>query len=372
MENKKYPPQKRERIFDIAKGIGIILMVYAHTYAIGKPFIYLFHMAFFFILAGYFFNPKHSENIESLLTFVKNKWLRLALPFIIFNGIFLCLNNFFIDINIYTVNPEIKELPLPLNAPKVYLNFQQIVQKLFYTILLSHGTQIGGATWFLKVMFWITVSYSSVYYFAKKIRVPEKIFPVANFVICLICLIIGYFMQKINFKFYLFGTMFTCVFLYYIGTILKNIDSKKYINNYTFITSLIILLFANYKHIKIAISTNTYPNVITLLVLSICGYIIILRLSEIINNNTNCSRVFSFIGQNTMPILLLHFLAFKIVTLLQVRIYDLPDFYLASFPILYSKPYWYILYTIVGISVPILLNLFYKKLKIQFINKKNF
>lgn len=370
MENKNPPQKKREQIFDIAKGIGIILMVYAHTYAFGKPFIYLFHMAFFFIIAGYFFNPKHSENVNSLFAFVKNKWVRLALPFIIFNGIFLCLNNFFIDINIYTVNPEIKQLPLPLNAPKVYLTLQDIVQKLFYTVLLSHGTQMGGATWFLKVMFWITVSYSTVYYFAKKIKIP--IFPIANFIICFICLIIGYFMQKINFNFYSIGTMFTCVFLYYIGTILKKIDSKKYINPYSFIVSLIILFVANYIHIKIAISTNTYPNIITLLVLSFCGYIVIMWVSGLINNNTICSKLIAYIGQNTMPIILLHFFAFKIVSLLQVWIYDLPDFYLASFPVVYgcpekTVPFWFTLYTIVGVFVPILLNIIYKNFKSTFI-----
>lgn len=375
MENKNTPQKKREPIFDIAKGIGIILMVYAHTYAFGKPFIYLFHMAFFFILAGYFFNPKHSENFKSLLAFVKNKWIRLALPFIIFNGMFLCLNNFFLDINIYTENPAIREIPLPLNAPKVYLNFQEILQKLFYTILLSHGTQLGGATWFLKVMFWITVSYSTVYFLAKKIKIPEKIFPLVNFMICLICLFIGYFTQKIDFTFYSFGTMFTCVFLYYIGTVFKKIDSKKYINIYSFIAALVVLIAANYKHIEIAISTNTYPNILTLLVLSISGYIVIMWLSGIINNNTICSKFFAYIGQNTMPIILLHFLAFKIVSLMQVWIYNLPDFYLASFPVVYGcsekiVPLWFTLYTIVGVSVPILLNIIFKNFKSKFLKIK--
>lgn len=147
-------------------------MVYAHTYAYGKTFIYLFHMAFFFIIAGYFFNPKHSESFYAVKSFVKNKWYRLALPFIIFNGIYLLLNNFFIDTNIYTDNPLISDATdiTKYNSPQPYLSQTQIIPNLFKMLFLSYGTQLGGATWFLRVLFWVSVAYCFVYYLFKKLN----------------------------------------------------------------------------------------------------------------------------------------------------------------------------------------------------------
>ena len=45
--------KERNVHIDIIKGIGIILMVYGHAAAPFKHFIYLFHMAIFFMASGY-------------------------------------------------------------------------------------------------------------------------------------------------------------------------------------------------------------------------------------------------------------------------------------------------------------------------------
>lgn len=72
------------------------------------------------------------------------------------------------------------------------------------------------------------------------------------------------------------------------------------------------------------------------------------------------SRGLSYIGRNTMPILILHLFALKIVTVIQISIYsgrmELPAYSLASFPTLFSFGVWPYLYTIVGVAVPLLVN----------------
>ena len=359
----------RDLKFDIAKGIGIILMVYAHTYAYGKTFIYLFHMAFFFIIAGYFFNPKHSESFNAVKSFVKNKWVRLALPFIIFNGIYLLLNNFFIDINIYTDNPLISSATdvTAYNAPKQYLSLSQIIPNLFKTLFLSYGTQLGGATWFLRVLFWVSVAYCFVYYLFKKLNFNDTLFSVLNLLICSVCLVIGGVMQHYNFNTYSIGTMFTCVALFYVGTLFRQFSNINVINNCSFICSLIVLFVGNYYHLKVAISTNIYPNIPVLLLLSVAGYIVIIHISAFLNNVEYINKLLVLVGQNTMPIILMHFLAFKVVSYIQICLYGLPKFYLASFPILYNKPYWFIFYTIAGIFIPITLNFWMKKFFAKFL-----
>lgn len=67
------------------------------------------------------------------------------------------------------------------------------------------------------------------------------------------------------------------------------------------------------------------------------------------------SKLFNYIGENTMIILAFHFLSFKIISYIQLRIYNLPSYMLARFPILYSENGWWILYSLVGIVIPIII-----------------
>lgn len=128
-----------------------------------------------------------------------------------------------------------------------------------------------------------------------------------------------------------------------------------------------MLFVGNYYHLKVAISTNIYPNIPVLLLLSVAGYIVIMYVSAFLDNIKHINKLLVFIGQNTMPIILLHFLAFKVITYAQICLYGLPKFYLASFPILYNKPYWFIFYTIAGIFIPIILNVCVKKFFAKFL-----
>lgn len=55
----------RDRAIDIAKGIGIILMVIGHFNDLDRTtshLIYSFHMPLFFIFSGYFLKNKTQEN----------------------------------------------------------------------------------------------------------------------------------------------------------------------------------------------------------------------------------------------------------------------------------------------------------------------
>ena len=69
------------------------------------------------------------------------------------------------------------------------------------------------------------------------------------------------------------------------------------------------------------------------------------------------------IGKNTLSVLILHFLAFKLVGLIVVAYYELPAFCLASFPSLYGeRGLWWVAYIIVGVGVPVILSVLYHKI----------
>ena len=71
-----------------------------------------------------------------------------------------------------------------------------------------------------------------------------------------------------------------------------------------------------------------------------------------------------YIGKHTMQILALHFLAFKLVSLIIIHIYSMPTGRLSEFPVISYKTevFWW-LYSFVGIVCPLMLYQVYRYAK---------
>ena len=68
---------------DIAKGLGILAVVWAHIMLVGwsHEIIYAFHMSFFFFVAGMLFKR---EKYTSFGNFIKKRSKRLLVPYFIY------------------------------------------------------------------------------------------------------------------------------------------------------------------------------------------------------------------------------------------------------------------------------------------------
>ena len=97
--------KKRDITIDIIKALGIIGMVMGHSGSPITKFIYLFHMAIFFIASGYCYNTKNTDSIDDVLKYIKKKFVSLWFPYVLWTAIYSLLHNFFITINVYTDNP---------------------------------------------------------------------------------------------------------------------------------------------------------------------------------------------------------------------------------------------------------------------------
>ena len=82
--------KQRDPVIDSMRGIGIVLMVLGHSGFPGTDFIYLFHMALFFMLSGWLFSLR-----GGLAHFAKRKLVTLWLPFVAANTVFTVCNNLF-------------------------------------------------------------------------------------------------------------------------------------------------------------------------------------------------------------------------------------------------------------------------------------
>jgi len=75
----------RRSEIDVAKGVGILLVVLGHSFVMGSYFsrvIYSFHMPLFFFIAGFLFRPEKYTSIFGLL---KRLFASYGMPFIIFS-----------------------------------------------------------------------------------------------------------------------------------------------------------------------------------------------------------------------------------------------------------------------------------------------
>lgn len=99
--------QKRNPVIDILKGLGIILMVAGHSGFPFTRFIYLFHMAIFFMASGFCFKSESSANVGTTIKFIKRRFIKLWLPYVVWTTLFSLLHNVFISLNVYSNNPLI-------------------------------------------------------------------------------------------------------------------------------------------------------------------------------------------------------------------------------------------------------------------------
>jgi len=85
--------------------------------------------------------------------------------------------------------------------------------------------------------------------------------------------------------------------------------------------------------------------------------------------STIAGNIVSYISIHSVPIIALHFLAFKIVNLFAVLAYGFKFYMIAAFPVLMRTELWWALYTVVGIGVPLLLQRLYSLSKMCIVDK---
>ncbi len=141
--------QFRDNAIDIAKGIGILLVIVGHTgglpaHSTVHHFIYSFHMPLFFILGGFLFKP------SSIGTHIRKDAKRLLLPYVF--SVFL-LTLWFVILGIK------------------YDNYDMVWRTLQTGLFGSgqyHASPIWGdyptigMIWFLLAMFWCRISYNMI------------------------------------------------------------------------------------------------------------------------------------------------------------------------------------------------------------------
>lgn len=335
---------ERNKSLDIAKAIGIILVVIGHSSSPIGNFIYLFHMPLFFFISGYFYKEQYSNNIRTLIV---KRLKTLYLPFVAYQIAFLLLHNFFYNINIYSNNPALGN-----NVVNFY-NLKDFIKSFIRIICFIRTEQLAGAFWFFITLFIINIMFCLISLCIKHVIKETKQQEIFRAIVILISFGLGNACEYLNVHLpQKIEVAFVVLLFFYSGLLYKKYESKIKIKFSTSVLFLIVLISSSFYG-TLSISTNENVNPIFLIYNSFMGIYLMLCISKYLANLNTEFRVLKYIGNNTVIILCLHFLSFKIVNLIQILIYKYPMYKIASYPILSGSNGWWILYTVVGVFVPI-------------------
>lgn len=322
--------KKRLDYVDVAKGVGILLVLVGHSTDIGRNFIYQFHMPLFFFISGILYNEKYSDN---LLDLIKSRIRSLYIPFVIYNLVFLLFHNIFINMNLYT-NMD-------------YYTLNDVLKRGINILLFSSSEQFGGALWFIAALFMTNTLFGIYKWLLKQIKIKN----VEGILLGLIILtyIMGYSTDiKRGVSIGMVGLLF-----YYSGNKYKWLSNKIKLNgNISLLFLIILIITAKFNIVEMAV--NKYTNIIIFPIIALMGIYLVMYISELVLR-WRIKSLLIFIGENTLSIVALHFLSFKLVTFLQVIYYNLPKVYLGEFPVLISDKGWWGIYVVIGLYLSIIL-----------------
>ncbi len=351
----------RNMQMDIVKGIAIILIVLGHTGFPGTHFVYLFHLAIFYFVSGYFFKDKYSENINSVKKYIFDKIKRLYLPYLFANVLCILCNNVFIYFKLYS------------SSSHIYYSFFDIVKEIVKKIFLQGQCEMVGATWFLPTLLLISIIYCFNDYFLKKIVPMQK--NIIQFIVGVIFLIIGYILAKQNINIKIFELpVLTCYILFDFGVKFSRNISQYNLDMFQKICIIFILIIGLSvlnQFGSIELSKNCYTNVIYFLTVSIMGCVLVYEIAYFISKLKFLNRLLQYIGQESLIIMIGHLAVFKLVNVIGVFKYNLSIEQIARFPVAFKGGYWWIIYTSLSIALCIFIKFVWIKIKQLIIKRKN-
>ncbi|WP_090118502.1 acyltransferase family protein [Kosakonia arachidis] len=301
----------RDKSLDVAKGIMMASVVAGHisSFPFGEIFYY-YHVAGFFLLSGFFFNyVKYSNSFISFLLSRK----KIILQYCGYSLFFILMHNVFIS---YGIQPEYA----------INYSYQNYIISIINSITVPSETMLG-AMWFIPVLIIMQIIFYSINKITNIITKNRTILP--SIIVTLF--FFGWWILKnkyiVNDKLLQNNVpnvqYFTYLPFFYVGYLLKDYGLSFLKNTRIMITSLVVIVLT---YITMRPPIYIYGDVdpflfITLTFISIAfviGFSHHVKVKLLVN-------LFKYIGENTIHILALHFLFFKLATFILLKINVVPE-----------------------------------------------
>ena len=329
---------ERNSTIDIMKGLAIILMLFIHAPFVGLGITLSFVVPVFFMISGVFLPS--CETCGDLRAFVVKKIKSLYIPYITTNLIFLAFHNLFVRLNFYTDSQDFLAA-FPDAILYSEYTFVQFMKRTALILSTAGGTQLGGATWFLRSLFFSSILYEILNYAFAKLNVNKLLF---HWIFGFVFLIVSYYfsgMEILIFEKNIFlwiNQVLSPYILFCLGKLLFAIFTRtkhSWIYLLTLTVGLIVLVVMNHVNINFNLAFGKTDQIHFFLLSSLSGFVFLYSVSYFIDK-CSVSSFFVLAGKYTIYVLCLHLIFYKFVTLLFVKLHSLPDIYIAAYPTILS------------------------------------
>ncbi len=354
---------KRNNKIDVLRGLAIISMVAAHCGIPCTDYIYLFHMAVFMMAAGYFYSNKNSATLKAVLKYSYKKVLALYIPYVVVNGAFVLLHNFFVELKLYTYDPQFLEIGAFGAAwGLVWPYTPRLTAGVLGSVLkFQHEQQLTGASWFLRALFYVSIGHCVIMWLIQKIK-PDTLRRIT--LLLLVCCV-GAATAAVNKGTLvvpdLYKMLACCYLAYLLGIFVQRVEHLMRYDVVTAVFAFVLLYLLNPVG-DVSLNVGRIHQLGFYIICSLLGWILLRSVAELLAGPV--SSFFAYAGRYAMSIVFFHFISFKLVTLVVILLRGDNMLLLASFPQLdgAEKGLW-IPYTIVGTALPLLLSAVYQPIK---------
>lgn len=319
----------RIEYLDIAKGIGIILVVWAHASGPKSNYIEQFHMPFFFFLSGILYREG-----RSLRTYCIHKLKVLLVPFWQWNLLMFPL--FFV-----------------LYYWKKW-SVQVFIRGIVEIVLTLNKVPALGATWFLPALFWICITVHVLKMLCKNLKYSD----IYLFCLGILACWIGLY---VTFPYRISRTL-VCGFFYICGHLYNKYLRNKYpqtaIGN--IVKEDILAIFCGIMYVFIAnknvvsMGANQYKFKIAFVVGAFMATIFVLRVSMWLSTAQKINifiKHLIYLGKNSISIVIWQFLSFRVAIIIQMLTMHISLNAIVAFPVYDASGLWWVLYLVSGIYV---------------------
>lgn len=325
--------EKRIDWIDSLKGIGILLVMLAHTNIPEKwkIFILTFHMPLFFFISGFLFNPKKYNNT---LGFLKKKLFGLIIPYFFLSIILYFYwivfeNRYFSPTNIDIFRP---------------------IAGIFYGVNQYDFMPMNDVLWFIPCLFVVEL----LFYFINKYSKNDYeilIFLVLSSILGYLCM--NHLKVRLPWS---IDTALSALPFYGVAYLISKNKVKSVLVSLQSRIVLIMVCFyvtlkISYINGLVAMVGNLYKNFFYFYIGAFIGIILAANIAKFIKK----IKFIKFLGVNSLFILAFHTRFYRVIT------YSTVKFLNRTFGIIQQSMLWGLVYVILTILVAIPLIMFINK-----------
>ncbi|MGM9833215.1 MAG: acyltransferase [Candidatus Limisoma sp.] len=295
------------------------------------------------IISGMFLKDEHLQHPGR---FIARRFRRLWIPYVLFMLICLFSHNMLANIHLYTD----------------HYSAEQIRQRVFSVLTMQERDNLLGCFWFLKELLYATL-FAFVAIKLSQWLLGDAYHPAVMLTVALLVLIVAANFYNIPYLAQiptLYPKTLLATAIYLCGYVFARTPWRSLSNWFTVAVFTALSSWAMWGYEDNF--NTTWWNLPKYFFATMLAAFAIIYFCQMLRGKA--LSALSYIGEYAMPILLLQFFAFRVVDLLKIAVYDLPIARLADFPIIVdNNQYFWILYTIVGLALPILAANMYDRAK---------